>query len=458
MTDKSYWNLLPLYLVVFLLEAAMFYPGVINPDAVDMMLQGTVWPYHTWHSVPFAWVWQLLQKIVKGPALMFFLINSGFLGGLLVFVGSTIRGYGWQCAATFVVAFNPCTVAMVSGVGKDSATTALLTIAAAALVRVYVSERARMAYAIVAAVSVIFAGCIRPDALIFPIPIIFMVAWRLMAQANARGRVQRAAVAAGVSLAIAAVSMLVMAALVAALQAEKRYPVQVSMGWDLTGIALQTGDRVYPDWLQRSAPDAAILREVYSEFDSTRMYWGPDGHRLPATERAAEVVSLFRSWALAIAGHPVTFLRIRANYAAYLLGIRPQPESFVFGWSSPGPDYLADPDAYRARFIKSRFLHIVEHGVRLASRTPLMQVWFYGLLLVLALGGALLGYRGIPRWVAAIAASGLLQIVLMIFLSASAQLRYLYWAVTAGLLVTVAVLCEQLRKKGLRGMLFWTGR
>ena len=96
------WDLLPLYFVVFLLEAALFYPGVISPDAVDMMLQGTVWPYHTWHSVPFAWVWQLLQKIVKGPALMFFLINAGFLGGLLgaIFGKTSRRGDSIATMAT----------------------------------------------------------------------------------------------------------------------------------------------------------------------------------------------------------------------------------------------------------------------------------------------------------------------------------------------------------------------
>lgn len=443
-------RLIPLYGALFLFMTALFYPGSINADTVDMMLQGNLWPYHTWHSVFLAYVWHGLQKIHKGPGILFFLINLSFLGGLLTIVATTLRTYWWQCVATFVVALHPVTLVTLAAVGKDSATAALLMVAAAVLVRQYATESKQQYYAAAVAGLVIVAGCIRSDSLVAAVPLVAAAAWRAW-PAGPRG--MRMLRAGAMALGAIVASVLVTVGVTVGVNAERKYAVQVALGWDLTGIALRTGDAVYPAWLAKTAPPEDVLRHVYSEMDCIALYWGPEGRHLPITRSAAEVNEMFASWVAAALRHPVTMLKIRLTYATYLLGLRQTPDYLIFSWGTPGPEFLRDPDAYHARFTKSSFLATFEPLVHFASRTPLMQAWVYLLIAIGVLGAWVARPRRVAPWAAMLAASVILQIVVMIFLTASAQLRYLYWAVNASLAVAVVGACQYLETRRLSGQL-----
>ncbi|MCC6590907.1 MAG: hypothetical protein IT168_29725 [Bryobacterales bacterium] len=433
--------LIPVFIVLFLLICSLFYPGVLDMDSTGIMLEHK-YGYVTWHSVVLSYFWGLLQRVWVGPPLLFLLVQLTFLISIFLIVLRGIDGSTRRQMAALLIVLHPLTLAALAYLGKDTIAAVLMAAACAAILWIPAFHRNfRRNFrwlAFGAAISfLVLAACVRTDVLFSAAPLAAGASYLAFDLHQHRLRI-RLLVGLAVWVLIGVLSLGLSETMTRLLNAERQYPIQVTLTFDLAGIAAHGGSVRLPDWHGRRNVDTQTLLDLYSPVDTNPMFWATHRTPVPLTKSRQDMEQLVGAWREAVLANPIAYLRHRADFVQNLLGINPQPQYFLISWHTVHG--LDNPDQFHARFMRSRFLVLVESCFLALYRTPLLRPWLFTLILVAALVFAISRRSPHRTWIVAVSLSGLIQVAVMSFAAASAILRYLFWADMSAIILATVLL------------------
>lgn len=448
-TSFSVKYFVPLFFVLMLVPVALFYPGVLDFDSVDLMLESRQ-GYHTWHSHVLAFLWGLLQRIWVGPPLLFLSVQLTFFCALFFLLLRLVPDATYRQLTAIVVTLHPFSLAFLGYLCKDSICAAALTVSAAGLIWINdARRRIRNAAIVFTFLPLVVSGCVRIDSALVGTPIAFSGFWILFSQSLPTAtKLRRALLASASAILVGVFSLIVFWSSAILINAERRYPIQVPLAFDLAGVFVSTGQIEMPDWLTKKGTTPEKLRELYSPVDSNPIFWPGHTTGVPLTTSQADIRQSIMSWIGTVSAHPAAYLKHRITFASYLLGIQRQPHYLLINWETVHPTMLANPDEYNARFIKNAALKCTETVLYYLYETPFGRPWFYVIILIAAATAACL--KNVPHqfWIVAIAASGLVQVLVMSLAAAVASLRYLFWAILATQFVVVPFILNFFTNRG----------
>lgn len=399
-----------------LLVLGLFWPGILTIDAGLMLAQGRrggVWDYN---PPLLTKAWGLLDLVWAGAGPVLLLLNLAAWGGLLLLVRARPLGSWLGAALILVVGLCPPVLAYLAQVGKDTAFLAAMSLSAGLLAT---AEARRSRWALLAAAAAAFgAVASRYNGLVGLIPLGAWggaVAQGLLRAPGSAGPARWAARLAGVGVAMALAALALL--LNRAATDQRSYIQQHFYYYDLTGVAVRTGDLPLPPQLEAVRPDLEVLRRRYGPVACepiSLVNYPP----FRATTDPEVVDGLRWAWLGAIWRHPWAWSAHRLDVWRHLLGLYPGPNRSVAPvWTEssippqPGP-------AGRAVL---RWLAACQDGL-------LFRPWAWALL-----GMALLvrGLRKREEGTVAIAGSGLLYLFSYLPMAPAADLRYAMWAIVS---------------------------
>jgi hypothetical protein len=410
----------------FALTCACFYPGQLNPDAASSLFQGQQGIYFDWHPPLIAWTWRCLDRLLPGPGGMYlFQLLWVWAGlGLAVHVILGRRRAAW--IAVLAIGLSPPLLAQAASIWKDLLMAGPLLLAWALLL---LASRRWLAWPLALALPLLlFASAVRHNTSPALLPL--AVWWALLGRARwcpERGRL----LGWGAGLALWAVITAAGFGITRGLTDHKTHLHQHLFLFDLAGVSVRTDELLLPRYelAWHNAPQTVEeLAQVYDPTSSIPLTQRPPHDpRLRPTADPAELAELSALWRYAIRRHPGAYLHHRWTVLRHALGLH--------GGRAIG--------AFRP--IESEGAVAPLHGsarslLEALSGTALFRGWPY-LLLVAGLLGVLArrpasGWR---RAGLALGASALLYVAPFALVINATELRYLYWPVLAGLVLTVLV-------------------
>jgi len=407
------------------------FPGYMNWDSADQLLQARNGVYTDWHAPVMAWYWHWIELVWTGPLPMLVLQLALFSWGLY---GLARRRFTPRVAAVIAsaVLLFPPVLAVMAVVWKDAQMAAWLVAGAMLVLRP--SWRAR----VLGLVMLALAAAVRDNgaAALPPLLLLGVASWL------PRRPLAVCAVAFGLFVGLSGTAILANRAITdvhdhAWSRANAIHDIagticlsppmtDDAVRAEITGIPLLPGD----------GPLQARLCAIYSprrwftlSFDSRAMF-----EALPSDDdRAARRDAWFR----VISDHPGAFLRHRAKVMFELLGLGAEPvEEPVCQTFAGQPRQLVAVHHDAQRSFLQR--HVGKKFGRLA-KTILFRPWAY-----LLVGLILLGYAIVKKqWlIVAVITSGVLYEASFALGAAGPPYRYSHWLVTC-VCVAAAIIAIQ---------------
>lgn len=292
-------------LVVALLQAAAFWPGIMTWDAVRQYGEALTGHYDDWHPPAMDWLWRQLLVVHAGPAPMLLLQMALYWAGFAGLTAWAVRARRRALAVAFTLAaMMPIPLALMGAVLKDCLMAGALVAVVALLA--WLPERRGWALRVAALVLLVGAATLRFNALPACLP--------LMIAALPHGWWSRRWRFAAVSLGCAAVLALAMPVANRLLRAE---PSGVGLSlviFDLAGITYHSGVDVFPDIdvQNRVAVNATCYTPLQWDHYA---WWSPEACPIQfedigdAFDDAHE--SPYRHWLGAVLAHPVAYAEHR---------------------------------------------------------------------------------------------------------------------------------------------------
>jgi hypothetical protein len=422
--------------VLFLLQLALWWPGVAMFDTIGQYTQVLSGAYDDWHPPIMARVWAVLHPIVPGGAPMFVVQAAAYWLGLGLIASALARAGSVRSAwAVIVVGALPSFVAWQSVVLKDAQMLGAMLAAVGIVARARLGGRALSLRALVAVgVLLGYAVLVRTNAVFAVVPLVVMLV------PGRRRWAVRAGVIAGLTLAVLAVSPTINHGV---LGAERTSVGNTLPLFDLAGIAHFSGD----DGVLSPGERALIAeRHCYQPF-----FWDPIGSPsrcgvISVRFQDAPPGVLQRAWARAIARHPLGYARHRLAHlnstARWLVPL---------GWTSATPPAGSEVNTLGLASPGKIVRPIVAVAGWIAA-SPLGWPIVWSVVALCVVGIACATPRTVFRDLAlALAVSALALEASFAVVSIASDLRYHLWPMLASALAAILIASEEVPRRLARG-------
>jgi hypothetical protein len=418
-----------------ILSVALLHPGQYPFDSAYQLWQARTGEFSNITPVAIPALWSVLLAL-GGDAASLLLLNIAMLWtGLALVFDRLPLALGWRLAGLLACGLAPGSLVQLAHLLSDAHLAAVLVLACGLAID---GGQQRRGQVVVAAVLLVYAGCVRHNAVLAVVPFGALLA----AIVAPRRHVALLAGALGIAAATIAAAQLLDRTL-----ADERRPLwPMLVLWDLAAVSVATGELLLPDYTHGPGLTVDELRET-GAFDPTsaaplfarsRSGIGSGLGRAYPPERLAD---LRARWFSMLARHPQEWITHRLRTFATLVG----PHRYA----SDGVAYYVDRQAYR------------DNPPLPEALAPRAQRAFYALAYHLQMSGGLsarpwLGLLVIAVLVAwrrrssmpgaatlAIASSALLYAGGFLVLAPSTELRYLTWPIVAAPLAFVLALASR---------------
>ena len=408
------------------LTIALYYPGFLSSDGVFQLRQARYGIRDNGHPPLMAYLWRILDFVIRGPAGMLMLQTILYWFSLAAICRCLNMANWLRVAMLLAVGFFPPLFGLLGTIWKDVAMHAFLLAAIAC--SLMARHTARLAFVWAAYVFLFFAAGFRHNAFAAVVP---LLVWNSHIASRIAGwRVWRASALAFVVL-FAGVTFI------------NRAGVADAQLWrgtlvhDLVGISVRANTNLLPLELSTaSGLSLADLKSIYVGWHLDSLFH-PEVRRffkLPpdATPRiilleGADGRKIRDAWLSAVSAHPAAYLAHRMELVGKLL---------VFEAGTPWMPYhvRVEPNDLGVTYTPGARASLLESTLGFfAWKTHLYSVWIY-LLLVLAL---LAVFRTDPV-VLSVGLSGLLYELSNFLLAASPDFRYSNWLLGACAVCVIA--------------------
>lgn len=417
------------------LLAAVFGPGSMTPDTIDMCQQAVRDVFNDWHSPIATGAWGLVDVGIRWI----------FLGQLVLTVAAVhLILSSWlrpwiSVAACWVVMWFPATLGWMGHVGKDEWFAAATLMAVALLSRAgrAPSGRARW-WLLGAGLAACWAAvAARPNGIV-PIAAVLVVVlpvtlWQDRPRVVALGArlLVAAAVASAVLVTTTAWERLVVTPSAA-------YPMQVGYLYDLAGMSVRSQQLLLPEVALERPVTVEQLEEVFTPGATNEFYFGEDSPIRfgPGVYDSEQMSQLAAAWRSAILEHPDDWLATRWQYATLVTGwSAPQPASSV---NDPGVVSLARgticpiPPRWNPGWHEAT-LDVLDD----VATTNIWRGWWFAVLLAGA--AAVAGLRRVAE-ARALAAAGLVSLASVMVAGGTTTFRYSWFTALCAVVATMLAL------------------
>jgi hypothetical protein len=410
-------------LLVALLEALAYWPGLMTWDAIRQYGEALDGHYDDWHPPAMDWLWRQLLVFHTGPSPMLLLQLALYWGGFSGLMAWAVRARrrGLAIALT-LAAMLPIPLALMGAVLKDCLMAGGLVAVTALLV--WMSERRGWALRIAALLLLVAAATLRFNALPACLPL--MIAVLPASWWSRRWRF------AGVTLVCAGV---LAAALPVANRLLRAEPSGVGLSlviFDLAGITYHSGVDTFPDIDVQNR--VAVNAKCYTPMQWDHYaWWSPEACPIQfedvgdAFTDARE--SPYRHWLGAVAAHPVAYAEHRM--AHFNINTR----FLVHDEVERAAQIESAPNQWHFTVTPNALLSTIDTLALWAGRTPLGWPICW---MMLALG-TLIVAPGLPsrRIIVPVALSALLYGLGYLPASVAAELRYNLWTMLGAMIAAL---------------------
>lgn len=407
------------------------YPGYLNFDAADQLLQARRGVYGDWHPPLMAAYWRVLELIFRGPVAMLVVQVTLFLWGLyrLLRLRLAPRTAAWVAAGLML--FPPILTPM-APVWKDAQMAAFLLAGLALLLE----PEPRWGRRALGCLLLMFACGVRDNALAALPPLCVLVATR----SEFRSRLAGFALLIGLIVVPPATAFLINHGLAG----QRTNPWARSVGpMDLIGIVC-LADPISDAELKRDLEGTGYADDITEGIQrrfcaaySSRDWFGTGVifNEMPSSE---QVAARHRAWRVLVRKHPSAYLSHRSRVMAEVLGLTDAEL-----WEPVCQNSAIEDQYIRLRhFTTPSYLQKrLGRAFGSLSRTMVYRPWVYLALSVVFLGWAAWRRDGL---VAALVASGLLYQSSFFVGAAAPDFRYSHWMITLCCLAAALIVADRL--------------
>ncbi len=411
---------LAILVAVALIEIAYAYPGYMNYDAADQLLQSRAHWITDYHP-PFIVVYmRFFEVFVEGPLLLLVTQLAMFLWGVYALLRVRFAKYPSACIAAAVLLFPPVFTTL-AVVWKDSQMAAFLVAGAALAIRPRRVARVAGLLLLAAAAAVRWNGGAA-------LPPLFLVAV-VMAWPSLRRRWARLAVV----FALLGVTFVASSVLTRALTDKREYNwYRTTAVFDIVGMACHSSITADEEFVKLL--DGTGLKETH-DLKARFCYLFPPGKRSwyeysvlftwppTATERLARK----HVWKEMLTSHPAAWLEGRIDLARDHLGLHadlapwePICQDFTGTELQREQLHVTSTHSSFQRWMGNTLRWFVDHG-------PLYRPWIYVVASLLLVGWAI--WRR-DLFVGCLVASGLAYQVSIFLLANAPDFRFSHWMIT----------------------------
>jgi len=443
-------------ILLWALLLALYLPGMMIADSVDMLCQAIHNQYHDWHSPLMSVVWRFLNMIVLGPSLMLVLIEGLFLLGAGLFVSRASTSLFWRIVIMLLLTFWPPILANLGIVSKDSVFLSLYLVFIAIFLGALDSPKLQWWRVAVLILLVLCGSEVRTDGAALFVPPLAVLFLRTVDQspkstpARSLSRPFKWTIAGTMAVATIVVCLVLIGGFHKYIvHATPRFNTQVELAFDLAGISVRADQNLMPSYIRRARIDLGFLKSRYTPLRQDPLHGTPDTIRnIPVTTNPREFSELETAWWHAIVRHPLYYLEHRAAVSAYMLGFGHQLNWQLY---QPGtdPNYLHYCPPLRSADVQDNNTPL---RVLLRDRvmpallpTPLFRAYSYILVILGAAGWAarrMMVRRGRgadsgTTFILAIAAGAVLHEFVLFGATPGAYFRYQLPTILSALIVVV---------------------
>jgi hypothetical protein len=428
------------YLIAIAIAAlvcAVSWPGFMSFDSVFALSQARHGITTAGYPPMVSYLWRLTELAIPGQGGMFALQNLLVCLGIAKF-GRAVGASAWTIVAAIVlVAIAPATLGPMLVVWKDILFGGLLALGAGFSADFWTTGRRESMW--VALIMLVLACTIRLNGVPAVLPLLFLIAWRSMRRFDLAHRTRAlAAMAATSVVAILSVGLVVALSMWRLPGLERMTEFKGAQDWlivgDLVGISVCSDRNVLPlpFYPAQYQGDILWLRSIYSPQHIQESFSPHDGEAALLESGFDHAGDLGQQWRSAVGDYPGCFLRHKLHLAKFLLGTNP---GSVFYATNPTvfPNDLGVA-VHESELTRTAVSWIEEH-----AGSPLARVWVFILAAAVTMTLALARRRLRPISLA-IFSSGMVYLLVDIFLLPAADLRYQFWVVTSMVLTILSVM------------------
>jgi hypothetical protein len=405
----------------------VLYPGQFAFDSAHQWWQARTGRFSNGSPVAMVAVWALLLDLTGNPAALLCLNLVLYFAGLALCVIVTAERAISRVLLLVAIGILPLGLTQMAHVLTDAHVAAVMVLATGFLATGLATRR-RMPLAICGALLV-YAGCIRYNALAAVVPYAVVLALGLVPVTKPRWQ------APVIIVAVIASSTLAIAALLDRGLVRERVSVWPTIAlWDLAAISIDEGTLLLPsfthgegltvDELVRTGAFDPTVNVALFERSRSGMR---DGYGYPYSKE--EQRALARAWLDAVRDHPAAYVRHRLRTFALMTGRHDAPvhgvayfrSRIAFADNPPLPSPLA-PRAQDAFYGLT---------ANLAPGWSFAALPYLGVALAAGVLGAMRRDLATGRVAIALSASALLYAASYVPLAPAADLRYLTWPIVA---------------------------
>ena len=414
-------------LLGFCISLALLYPGHYSFDSGYQYWQARTGEFSNVTPVAMIGLWSVLLAIFGNPASLLCLNLGMFWAGLGLCFISRVLPFGWTLIGIVICGLSPLVLLQMAHLLSDAHLTAVLVLATGLLA----SHRGNSARANIwiACVLIIYAGCIRQNALVAGVPLGAVAAWMLAPTSTARIRL--------VVVGAVVTTLVTLAASVTfdrTLAVERRPLWPMLALWDLAAMSVATNDLLLPPFTHGPGLSVEELRETKGFdpvsaaplFARTRSGMDSGLERPYSAEHQKE---LFAAWWRGLRDHPREYLKHRLRTAALLFGQHDE--------ETVGLAYYPVRSAYRDNPSLPAIWNPSAHQALVDLAGRLQSTWLFSALpyVLTHLTLLILAWRRRcdPRAaiVLGVTSSSLVYAASFLVLAPSVELRFLTWPIVA---------------------------
>lgn len=457
-------GLLASYIVLAATAFIVNYPGRATPDALDMLWQArNVTALTDWHSPFVTFVYGFFAPVTGSPSgalLVQCALLMSWPAIILWNILSDRRTYPVTACLFILWSFVLFTFIAMSGeIVKDILELSFLS----AIFFLFEARRKRISlartdsqFAAWLTVCAVGATLVRPTNLI----VLFICVAAFLLLTRGPPRHAHASIKAYILLALA-VAAVPGSRLI--LNAGKSAPENPPIVFDLAGISTQTRIDTFASLADGASLPSARPWECYTPQRDDSFFWGKceDYGRFVARHEK----QLHRLWIKTVLGHPLAYLAHRWEFAKQFL-LLDQPQTFV----PPPPRFSGNATNYgpQIQFVPEKLRSGVQMWAPTIAYSPfglIAYVMFHSWLgqpllwVAILIAAGVVAYRrrrrGFAMYLALLSTLGLSNVVVMIFVTAADDMRYLLptWMCAVGAAATMAAMLLRspvwLRRPGL---------
>lgn len=423
----------------FVLTLWTFYPGYMSYDSAYQWLQSRHGTLNTLHPPIMAMLWQLTDRVLPGPGGMLVVQSALYWGALAMLMGALPLGAVGRALGIFFIGFWPPLFGLLPHIWKDVPMMAVFGLATALLC--IELERPSRSFQVGAVLAISVACMLRHNAIIGAVPFAAWIGIRKLPVCVGilRYRIKLAVLTLAITGFMYAVSVLPNYA-PSVRRVENLWSV-VAL-WDIAAVSLSENKLLFPEVLRDPGLSLEDLQRDFMESANAPLYdSGKLRHSLSRTYTADERQELQKAWLSLPIDHTRAYIRHRWRLAQLL-----------FGWDRANcPDYLvfqpylyAMPDNPPVAATSSTLQKWMQPRLDALVDTPLFAGWGYVIaLLAFGLLGLTKPGQSYAALATVVAASALTYSLPLVFISGSAEFRYLGWLVLATLIAPLLLLARK---------------